>query len=397
MKENIIKEKCRIQNKCGGCKYSIDKYKEQLEIKTKTVQELINKLDKNIKVKQTIGMDNPYNYRNKGKFVFGFDKDRNPVMGFFKEGTHQITPFKDCAIQNETINKVALYAYELIKKYKIRIYNEDTGKGFLRYLIVKYGIQSKEIMLIFVTINEKMYKREEIIKELLNKFPNIKTIVQNINEKQTNAILGIKNYNLYGNGYIVDYLNGYKFKISPLSFYQVNPIQTEKLYNKAIEVADLKGDEVVYDLYSGIGTISICISSKAKKVYGIEVVTDAVKDAKRNAEINKIKNVEFVSGKVEKILPKLCRIWNKAEVVVVDPPRSGLDIKALETLNQIKPKKIVYISCNPETLVEDFKKLNKNYKIKEVQPFDMFPFTEHVECVAVLELKESIKKQTKML
>ena len=227
----------------------------------------------------------------------------------------------------------------------------------------------------------------------MNKFPNIKTIVQNINEKQTNAILGIKNYNLYGNGYIVDYLNGYKFKISPLSFYQVNPIQTEKLYNKAIEVADLKGNEVIYDLYSGIGTISICISSKVKKVYGIEVVTDAVKDAKRNAEINKIKNVEFVSGKVEKILPKLCRIWNKAEIVVVDPPRSGLDIKALETLNQIKPKKIVYISCNPETLVEDFKKLNKNYKIKEVQPFDMFPFTEHVECVAVLELKGSIEKQ----
>ena len=392
MKENIIKEKCRIQNKCGGCKYSTDKYKEQLKIKTKTVQELINKLDKNVKVKQTIGMDNPYNYRNKGKFVFGFDKDRNPVMGFFKEGTHQILPFKDCAIQNETINKVALYAYELIKKYEIRIYNEDTGKGFLRHLIVKYGIQSKEIMLIFVTTNEKMYKREEIIKELLNKFPNIKTIVQNINEKQTNAILGIKNYNLYGNGYIVDYLNGYKFKISPLSFYQVNPIQTEKLYNKAIELANLKGNEVVYDLYSGIGTISICISSKAKKVYGIEVVTDAVKDAKRNAEINKIKNVEFVSGKVEKILPKLCRIWNKAEVVVVDPPRNGLDIKALETLKQIKSQKIIYISCNPETLVDDLKKLNKNYKIKEIQPFDMFPFTEHVECVAVLELKESIEK-----
>ena len=236
-------------------------------------------------------------------------------------------------------------------------------------------MKSKEIMIIFVTVNAKMNRRDEIIKELLAKFPNIKTVVQNINEKQTNAILGNKNYNLYGNGYIVDYLNGYKFKISPLSFYQVNPIQTEKLYNKAIELAKLDGKEIVYDLYSGIGTISLCVSKKAKKVYGIEVVTDAVKDAKKNAEINNIKNVEFVSGKVEAVLPRLCKIWNKADVVIVDPPRSGLDIKALETLKQIKPKKIVYISCNPETLVLNLQELAKFYDVKEVQPFDMFPFT----------------------
>ena len=242
-------------------------------------------------------------------------------------------------------------------------------------------------MIIFVTTNAKMNKREEIIKELLTKFPNIKTIVQNINEKQTNAILGNKNYNLYGNGYIVDYINGYKFKVSPLSFYQVNPVQTEKLYNTAIHLANLSGKEILYDLYSGIGTISICASSKAKKVFGIEVVTDAVKDAKKNAEINNIKNVEFVSGKVEIVLPRLCKIWNKPDVVIVDPPRSGLDIKTLETLKQIKSKKIVYISCNPETLALNLHELGKYYDIKEIQPVDMFPFTRHVEVCTLLELK----------
>ena len=373
---NLKQTECKIQNQCGGCIYNANTYNEQLKEKTKMVQELISKkVSKEITVKQTIGMENPYNYRNKGKFAFGIDKNKNPIMGFFQEGTHKIIPFESCMIQDEIINEVARYTFELIKKYKISIYNEDTQKGFLRHMIIKYGVKSKEIMIIFVTVNSKMNKRDEIIKELITRFPNIKTVVQNINEMQTNAILGNKNYNLYGNGYIVDYLNGYKFKISPLSFYQVNPVQTEKLYNKAIELAQLDGKEIVYDLYSGIGTISICVSKKAKKVYGIEVVTDAVKDAKKNAEINNIKNVEFVSGKVEVVLPRLCKIWNKADVVIVDPPRSGLDNKALETLKQIKPKKIVYISCNPETLALNLQELVRFYDVKEVQPFDMFPFT----------------------
>lgn len=384
-----LDEKCEVQKQCGGCTYLGIAYEEQLKAKTKMVQELISKkVSKEIKVKETIGMENPYNYRNKGKFAFGLDKNKKPVMGFFEEGTHHIIPFDGCMIQNEIINEVAKYTFELIKKYKISIYNEDTQKGFLRHMVIKYGVKSKEIMIIFVTVNAKMSKRDEIIKELLAKFPNIKTVVQNINEKQTNAILGNKNYNLYGNGYIVDYLNGYKFKISPLSFYQVNPIQTEKLYNKVIELAQLDGKEIVYDLYSGIGTISLCVSKKAKKVYGIEVVTDAVKDAKKNAEINNIKNVEFVSGKVEVVLPRLCKIWNKADVVIVDPPRSGLDIKSLETLKQIKPKKIVYISCNPETLVLNLQELTKFYDVKEVQPFDMFPFTRTCGSLCIARVKK---------
>lgn len=370
-----IKE-CKENLICGGCLYLNKSYAEQLKLKKANTEKLFFKEFKNkIVIENVIGMKNPYNYRNKGKFAFGFDKNRKPVMGFFEKGTHKIIPFENCLIQNDIINEIAKFIFELVKKYKIPIYNEDAKKSFLRHLIIKYGIYSDEVMIIFVTTNSKMNKRDSIIKEILEKFPNVKTIVQNINEKQTSAILGVQNYNLYGNGYIVDYLNGYKFKISPLSFYQVNPSQTEILYKLAIENANLTGKEVAYDLYSGIGTISISVSSKVRKVYGIEVVTDAVKDAKENAKLNHIKNVEFVSGKVEVVLPRLIQKWDKADVLFVDPPRKGLDNIALETLKKIKAEKIVYISCNPETLVRDLKELVKFYKIDKVQPVDMFPQT----------------------
>lgn len=377
---------------CGGCTYLETPYNEQLKTKTKKVQDLISKkVNKEIKVKETIGMENPFNYRNKGKFAFGLDKNKNSLMGFFQEGTHKIIPFQSCMIQNETINEVARFTFELLKKYKISIYNEDTQKGFLRYMVIKYGMKSKEIMIIFVTVNSKMYKREEIIKELLSKFPNIKTVVQNINEKQTNAILGNKNYNLYGNGYIVDYLNGYKFKISPLSFYQVNPLQTEVLYNKAIEYANLTGKETIFDLYCGIGTIGIFASAKAKKVYGIEVIPEAIKDAKENAKINGIENTEFFAGEVEKILPELIEKENiSADVVFIDPPRKGCDNITIETLLKITPQKIVYVSCNPATLARDVRLLEEKYELKKVQPVDMFAFTSHVECVCVLNYRKPL-------
>ncbi len=247
-------------------------------------------------------------------------------------------------------------------------------------------------MIVFVTTDSKMNRRDEITKEIISKFPKIKTIVQNINEKKTSAILGVKNYNLYGNGYIVDYLNGLKFKISPLSFYQVNPIQTEKLYSLAIEGLNLKGNEILYDLYSGIGTISLSAAKNVKKVYGIEVVEEAVKDAKENARLNRIYNTEFVCGKVEIELPRLTQKWNRADGIIVDPPRAGLEKTAIETILEICPKKISYISCNPETLVRDLKTFSKQYEITSIQPVDMFPWTSHVECVACLKLKKTLDK-----
>lgn len=368
---------CKIQEKCGGCKNLKMPYDEQLKKKTIYIKKILNYKN----TKNTIGMDNPYNYRNKGKYAL-----KNGKMGFFEEGSHKIV-YSKCLIQNEVINNVAEDINRLVQKYKISIYNEDNGKGFLRHVVIRYGINTDEIMIIFVTTEGKMYRRNEIIKEITEKYTNIKSIVQNINVKNTNAILGNKIYILFGNDYIYDKIEDLKFKISPLSFYQVNPIQMEKLYKTAIELANITKNDIVYDLYSGIGTISLCVSKKVKKVYGIEIVNDAVKDAIYNAKINNVNNTEFISGKVEELLPKLC-LKQKADVVFVDPPRIGLDKKTIETLFKIKSKKIVYISCNPLTLAENLKELEKMYEIKEVQPVDMFPFTDHCEVITCLNLKK---------
>lgn len=371
---------CEIQEKCGGCAYGKKQYAQQLKDKTEYVEKQLKKLKQNVKVNYCIGMKNPYNYRNKGKYAF-----KNGKMGFFEEGTHKIV-YAKCAIQNEKINQVADYIFELVKKYHISIYNEDTGKGFLRHVVIRYGFFTDEVMVIFVTTDGKMYKKQEIIKDLTTKFKEIKSIIQNINIRETNAILGNKNFKMYGTDFIMDKLGELKIKISPLSFYQVNPIQMKILYDTAIDFAKLTGNEVVYDLYSGIGTISLSVAKKVKKVYGIEIVKDAVIDARANARMNNITNASFMDGKVEELLPKLCS-KEKADVIFVDPPRSGLDGKTIKTILKVKPKKLVYISCNPDTLVDNLLLLENDYDIKVVQPVDMFPFTSHVENIAVLQLK----------
>ena len=377
------KMNCEIQEKCGGCAYGKMPYAQQLKTKTEYVENQLKKLTQKVKVNYCIGMENPYNYRNKGKYAF-----KNGKMGFFEEGTHKIV-YAKCAIQNEKINQVADYILELVKKYHISIYNEDSGKGFLRHIVIRYGFYTDEIMVIFVTTDGKMYKKQEIVKDLTTKFKEIKSIIQNINVRETNAILGNKSFKMYGSDFIMDKLGELKIKISPLSFYQVNPVQMKKLYDTAIDFAKLTGNEVVYDLYSGIGTISLSVASKAKKVYGIEIVKDAVIDARANARMNNITNTSFMDGKVEELLPKLCN-KEKADVVFVDPPRSGLDIKTIKTILKVKPKKVVYISCNPATLVRDLKAMECDYDIMKIQPVDMFPFTSHVECVAVLQLKQDM-------
>ena len=359
---------CKIQEKCGGCVYGKMPYAQQLKTKTEYVEKQLKKLTQNVKVNYCIEMENPYNYRNKGKYAF-----KNGKMGFFEEGTHKIV-YAKCAIQNEKINQVADYIFELVKKYHISIYNEDSGKGFLRHIVIRYGFYTDEIMVIFVTTDGKMYKKQEIVKDLTTKFKEIKSIIQNINVRETNAILGNKSFKMYGSDFIMDKLGDLKIKISPLSFYQVNPVQMKNLYDTAIDFAKLTGNEVVYDLYSGIGTISLSVASKAKKVYGIEIVKDAVIDARANARMNNITNASFMDGKVEELLPKLCN-KEKADVVFVDPPRSGLDIKTIKTILKVKPKKVVYISCNPDTLADNLMLLEKDYDIKVVQPVDMFPFT----------------------
>ncbi len=380
---------CSTYKRCGGCNLRHVKYTKTLEIKRNIVQNLVNKsLKDKITVKETIGMELPFYYRNKAQFPVGVDKKGDPIIGVFANRTHEIIPINECQIQTKEAQEIAKAICEFVKNNNISIYNEKKQKGTLRHIIVKTGLKTNEIMCILVVNNPDIPKEDELVQYLTSKFSNIKTIVKNINNKNTNVILGNTNINLYGNGYIFDKLENYTFKISPLSFYQINPIQTEKLYNIALQGANLTGKEIVFDLYCGIGTIGIFMANKAKKIYGIEIVEEAIKDAIENCKINNITNAEYLAGDTEKLLTDLIENRKiKPDVIVVDPPRKGLDNKTVENILKIKPNRVVYVSCNPATLMRDLSKLESKYKIKEIQPVDMFPFTSHVECVSLLCLK----------
>ena len=390
--ENRVDADCTTYKRCGGCSLRHIKYEETLKMKQNAVQSLVNKTLKNkVNVLETIGMEKPYFYRNKAQFPLGVDKENKPIIGVFANRTHEIIPIEKCYIQNQNSEKVAKFVYEFIKKNNLTIYNEATGKGLFRHIVVKIGIKTNEIMCILV-LNEKGFKEEKVLVEkLITEFPNIKTIVKNINMKNTNVILGNENINIYGDGYITDVLGDFTFKISPLSFYQVNPIQAEKLYNIGVEKAGISKNDIVFDLYCGIGTISLFMAKHAKMVYGVEIVKEAIDDAKENARINNITNTQFIAGDTEVVLDDLINNKNIIpDVVMVDPPRKGLDKKSIENILKIKPKRVVYISCNPASLVRDLAKFEGEYCVFDIQPVDMFPFTSHVECVTVLSLKENV-------
>ena len=309
-------------------------------------------------------------------------------MGVFANRTHEIIPIHKCLIQNEQTEKLAKFVFDFIVKNKISIYNEKTGKGLVRHIVTKIGIKTNQIMCVLVINGREMPKEKELVEEIKAEFPSVKSIIKNINTKNTNVILGDKNIDLYGNGYIEDKLGNYTFKISPLSFYQVNPVQAEKLYLLGIDGANITKKDVVFDLYCGIGTISLFMSKFAKKVYGIEIVEDAVAAAKENAVINQVDNVDFIAGDVEKVLDDFVNAKGIIpEIIMVDPPRRGLDNTTIDNILNVKPKRLVYISCNPATLVRDLAKLEELYDVKSIKPVDMFPFTSHVEVVAVLCLK----------
>ena len=387
--KNRLESDCSTYKRCGGCNLRHVKYDETLKIKQNLVQSLVNKTLKNkIKVKETIGMENPYYYRNKAQFPIGKDKENNVVMGVFANRTHEIIPIEECFIQNKEIQKLSKFILEFIKENDISVYDETSRKGLIRHIVTKIGIKTNEIMCIIVINGKEIPKEKELTMQIIKKFPNVKTIVKNINTKNTNVIMGEKNEKIYGDGYIEDKLGEYTFKISPHSFYQVNPVQAEKLYSIGVEAANINKEDVVFDLYCGIGTISLFMAKYAKKVYGVEIVEQAIKDAKENAKINNIKNTEFIAGNTKLILDDL--INNKKiipNVVMVDPPRKGLDNRSVENILKIMPNRFVYISCNPATLVRDLAKFEEMYEIKSIQPVDMFPFTAHVECVVAMFLK----------
>lgn len=382
-----VEEDCTTYKRCGGCNLRHIDYEETLNMKQRVVQNLVNKSLKNkIEVKPTWGMGNPYYYRNKLQFPVGKDKDGNAIVGVFANRTHEIIQLEECMIQERQATQIAKDVVNLINKYKISVYDEKNQTGLIRHIVIKTGFRSREVMVILVINGEALPFQNEIVKELTEKYNEIVSVVLNVNNKNTNVILGEKNINVLGNGYIEDFLGEYSFKISPLSFYQVNPVQAEALYNIAIENTEISKQDIVFDLYCGIGTITLFASKNAKKVYGVEIVEQAIKDAKENAKMNNIENVEFIAGDTEQILTDL--IDNKKiipDVVIVDPPRRGLDNTTINNILKIKPKKVTYISCNPATLTRDLSLLEDLYEIKMIQPVDMFPFTSHCESVCILE------------
>ncbi|MBQ7409874.1 MAG: 23S rRNA (uracil(1939)-C(5))-methyltransferase RlmD [Clostridia bacterium] len=383
---------CETYSRCGGCMLRHVNYEKTLEIKKTSVETTLKKaLGREIKISEVLKMNEPYNYRNKLQYPVGLDNNGNPVMGVFAERTHSIILTKECKIQDILSQKIANDIFDFIVKNNIKVYDEKSLTGSIRHIVIRIGKKTNEVMITLVTNTEKFEKEQELVNYITSKYQEIKTIVKNINNKNTNVILGSENKVLFGDGYIYDYLGDFKFKISPMSFYQVNPIQTEKLYSKAVEYAGLTGNETVFDLYCGIGTIGIFASKNVKKLYGIENVPEAIEDAWQNAKANNLENAEFFVGDVEKTLPEFIKERNiTPDVVFVDPPRKGCDKTALDTLIQIKPKRIVYVSCNPATLARDLKILEEQYEIKDVSICDMFSFTHHVESVVKLDLREVV-------
>ena len=369
-----IEPDCDTYSKCGGCNLRHIDYKYSLEMKKKSVQNTLRKaLKRDIEIENIIEMEDPCYYRNKLQFPVG-QENGNAVIGVFAKRSHRIIETTDCKIQNKDCQKIANDVFEFIKLNGISGYNEETKSGLVRHIIVRIGVKTNEIMLVIVLNSFEFPYQKEFIDFITSRNPNIKTIIKNLNDKNTNVILGRQNKTIYGDGYIFDYLGDKKFKISPLSFYQVNPIQTVKLYSKAVEYANLTGNETIFDLYCGVGTIGIFASDKAKKLYGIETVENAIKDARENAKINNIENSEFFASNVEEILPKLLEERKIVpDVVFLDPPRKGCDRTAIATLLLTSPKRIVYISCNPASLARDLAIFEEKYKIEKISLCDMFP------------------------
>ncbi len=385
--KNRINPACVNFHQCGGCQLMHMNYKEQLNYKKNRV---INELNRagvsadDADIYDTVGMDNPFRYRN--KTAFSVTRKNNEIfIGPYEQGTYNTVDIDGCLIQSETADEAVSVFRDLMIKYKIDAYDKKSGKGTIRNIVIRNN-RKNEIMFIIVATTDNFNNRDALIKELASDNKDIKTIILNINSKNTNLALGRKNITLYGEGIINDTIDDLNFTISPETFFQINPIQTEKLYQKAIEYADIKNNQVCFDIYCGIGTISLMASRHAKKVIGVEIVEQSIINARENAIRNKISNAEFYVGKAEEIVPKLYKQSIKADVVIVDPPRKGCEKEVIDTIISMAPEKVVYVSCNPSTLARDVKLFEAGgYKLVKVQPVDMFPWSVHVETVILLQ------------
>lgn len=373
---------CTNAKKCGGCQYQGVPYQEQLKKKQKQVEALLKKF---VKISPIIGMEEPYFYRNKVHAVFDRDRKGNIISGIYEAKSHRVVPIDECLIEDEKSQEIIRTIRKMLRSFKIKTYDEDTGYGLLRHVLVRRGFRTDEVMVVFVIGSPIFPSKNNFVKALRRVHPEISTVVLNINDRHTSMVLGEREIVIYGKGFIRDTLCGRTFRISPKSFYQVNPVQTEVLYNEAVRFAGLTGRERVIDAYCGIGTISLIAASKAKEVIGVELNKDAVRDAKINARENKITNVQFRQGDAGQFMEAMAAAGERADVVFMDPPRAGSDEKFLSSLIKLCPDKVVYISCNPETLARDLEYLTKKgYGVKRVQPVDMFSFTVHVETVVLL-------------
>ena len=382
-----VEPKCEFARQCGGCQLQALSYDQQLVFKTNKVKGHLERIGgfTDIPMEPIIGMDELFHYRNKAQFPVGRNKEGKIVTGFYAGRTHNIIENRDCALgvaeNKEVLDRVIVH----MEKYGIEPYNEATGKGLVRHVLIRYGYFTKEVMVCLILNGNKLPKEEQLVKSLCE-IPGMTSITINVNKKHSNVILGEEIRLLWGQEYITDRIGDISYQISPLSFYQVNPMQTQKLYAKALEYADLHGQETVWDLYCGIGTISLFLAQKAKFVRGVEIVPAAIENAKENAKLNGLENTEFFVGKAEEVLP---REYKKngvyADVIVVDPPRKGCDETLLETMVEMNPDRIVYVSCDSATLARDLKYLAANgYKAECLATVDMFPMTVHVETVVLL-------------
>ncbi len=373
---------CPYFEDCGACAYAGMKYDNELAIKTRDMEKLFKDITK---VEPIVSMYRPIYYRNKVHAVVAADKKGNIRMGTYKENSHDVVDIKDCMIEDEVCRSIINTIKELMKSFKYKAYNEDTRQGFLRHILIRRGVVTKEVMLCLVTGDIAFPSKNNFLKEIRKRHPEITTILQNVNNSKTSMILGKRTVTLFGKGYIEDILCGLKFRLGISSFYQINHDQTEKLYKKAIKLANLTKQDTVIDAYCGIGTIGMAMSKAAGQVIGVELNENAIEDAKVNAKLNNIKNIYFQAADAGEFLVDYAASGRKANVVVMDPPRSGSSPEFLKSILKIKPDRVVYISCNPETQVRDIKTLIKGgYKISPVTPFDMFPHTVHTETVVLM-------------
>lgn len=384
---NRVQPPCNVFYQCGGCQIQHMNYEMQLQMKQNQVKNVLNKIAHlpDVPVHPTIGMDEPWRYRNKAALPVG-EKNGELMTGFYRMRSHDIiSNMETCIVQDKQNDEMVQAARDIANRFGISAYNEETDRGVLRHIMVRTGKNTNEVMIIFITRTKHLPHKEKIVKALTEANPNIKSIIHNVNDRRTNVIMGNKTYVIWGEPYIYDTIGDIRFGISAKSFYQINPVQTEKLYKKALEYAQLTKNDIVIDAYCGIGTISLFLAQKAKKVYGVEIVPEAIDDARKNAELNGMTNAEFFVGEAEKVLPMWQAQGLQADVIVVDPPRKGCDEKLLQAMIAMKPKRIVYVSCNPSTLARDLRILEDGgFQTKEVQPVDMFPQTMHVELIALM-------------